>query len=119
MPYLYSVRDHLPSLERARATPHQLAVPGHGPSLENVAIGVEPNEALVRRIADSVADLCEEPRTPDEILADLLGQLGADPPDAPAFYLLHPTIYAYLSYLEEIGAVRHWIERGRSLWQRV
>ena len=40
---------------------------------------------------------------------------GADP---PAFYLLHPTVFAYLTYLELEGAVTHTIEKGHSVWRR-
>jgi len=118
MPYLYSVRDHLPSLERAEAVAHQVVVPGHGPTLEHVSAGVEPNRALVMRVAEMIENLCAEPRSPEEVLASVLEQLGADPVDAPGYYLLHPTVFAYLTYLEAQGALNHQIERGRSLWMR-
>ncbi|MEX1158923.1 MAG: MBL fold metallo-hydrolase [Thermomicrobiales bacterium] len=117
MPYLYSVRDHLPSLDRAEQVSHVIAVPGHGPTLEQVSVGVAPNRALVRRVAEMVVDLCAESRTPEDVLALLLERLGADPVDPPGYYLLHPTVFAYLSYLEAEGAVQHFIERGRSLWR--
>jgi glyoxylase-like metal-dependent hydrolase (beta-lactamase superfamily II) len=119
MPYLYSVRDHLASLERAIAVEHTLAVPGHGPLLGNIAEGVEPNAALVKRVAGLVLGLCGAPATPEDILAALLEQLDADPIDPAGYYLLHPTVFAYLTYLEYQGLVRHEIARGRSLWTRV
>jgi glyoxylase-like metal-dependent hydrolase (beta-lactamase superfamily II) len=118
MPYLYSVRDHLPSLDRAESVVHTVAVPGHGPVLEHVSRGVGPNRDLVLRVAEMVADLCAEPRSPEDLLALVLERLDADPVDAPAYYLLHPTIFAYLSYLEANGVLEHQIERGRSLWRR-
>jgi glyoxylase-like metal-dependent hydrolase (beta-lactamase superfamily II) len=118
MPYLYSVRDHLPSLDRAEQVAHQLAVPGHGPTLEHVSVGVEPNRRLVLQVAEMVTEICVEPLMPEDILAAVLDRLGADPSDAPAYYLLHPTIFAYLTYLESIEVLEHQIERGRSLWRR-
>ena len=118
MPYLYSVRDHIPSLSRADAVMHNVAVPGHGPTLEHVSVGVAPNRALVMRVAEMITDLCSEPRTPEDVLALVLEQLGAQPSDPPAYYLLHPTAFAYLSYLEFEGILEHHIERGRSLWLR-
>jgi len=117
MPYLYSVRDHLPSLDRAEQVAHRVAVPGHGPVLDHVSVGVESNRQLVLQVAEMVTGFCREPRSPEDVLALVLEQLGADPVDAPAYYLLHPTIFAYLSYLESVGAVEHLIERGRSLWR--
>lgn len=116
MPYLYSVRDHLASLEHAATIPHRVAVPGHGPLLEPIDAAVEQNLALVRRIADMVVEICAEPRMPEEVLAELLTRLDAAPPDPAAFYLLHPTAFAFLTHLEAEGRVTHAIERGRSLW---
>jgi glyoxylase-like metal-dependent hydrolase (beta-lactamase superfamily II) len=117
MPYLYSVRDHLASLERALTIPHRVAVPGHGPLLEPIDAAVEMNTALVQRVADMVVEICAEPRMPEEVLAELLTRLDAAPADPPAFYLLHPTAFAYLTHLEAEGRVTHTIERGRSLWR--
>jgi glyoxylase-like metal-dependent hydrolase (beta-lactamase superfamily II) len=119
MPYLYSVRDHVASLERAVTVPHTRAVPGHGPTLEHVSTGVAPNAALVQHVAGLVLDLCRAPATPEEVLAGVLDALDAAPADPAGFYLLHPTVFAFLTYLEELGHVRHAIERGRSLWSRV
>jgi len=118
MPYLYSVRDHLPSLDRAEAVSHHITVPGHGPTLEHVSVGVTPNRNLVIQVAEMIVDICAEPRTPEDVLALVLERLNADPGDAPSYYLLHPTAFAYLSYLEAEGALEHRIERRRSLWQR-
>jgi hypothetical protein len=119
MPYLFSVRDHVASLQRAVDVAHDVAVPGHGPVLEHVVQGVEPNAALVERVAELITDICREPRTPEDILAEALDRLGAEPRDPAAYYLLHPTVFAYLTYLEAMGIVRHEIARCRSLWTRV
>jgi hypothetical protein len=119
MPYLYSVRDHVRALERAVAVPHQVAVPGHGPRLDHVEELVTPNAVLVRQVAGIVLDCCIAPSMPEEILAGVLKRLGAAPSDPPAYFLLHPTIFAYLTYLEERGEVVHAIDGGRSLWSRV
>ena len=35
IPYLFSLTEHLAALERARGTPHRVAVAGHGPILED------------------------------------------------------------------------------------
>ena len=62
--------------------------------------------------------------TPDDvpalrdILASVAERLGAAIVDAPGYYLVQPTIGAFLSHLERIGEVRHEIERLRSVWSR-
>jgi glyoxylase-like metal-dependent hydrolase (beta-lactamase superfamily II) len=119
MPYLYSVTDHLASLERASGVAHGLCVPGHGPALEHVSIGVAPNLESVERVAAIVVELCGEPHMPEELLALVLERIGGAPEDPAAYYLLHPTIFAYLSHLERLGELRHEIAGGRSLWLRV
>jgi glyoxylase-like metal-dependent hydrolase (beta-lactamase superfamily II) len=119
MPYLYSVTDHLAALDRADAVRHAVCVPGHGPILAHVNELVVPNRDLVLRVAALIVDLCASPSTPEDILAVVLTQLGAVPGDAAAYYLLHPTVFAYLSHLEREGSLRHTIEAGRSWWERV
>jgi glyoxylase-like metal-dependent hydrolase (beta-lactamase superfamily II) len=119
MPYLYSVSDHLSSLDVAAGIDHIAAVPGHGPVLEQARHLIEENRQLVLDVADRVVRITSERLMPEEILALLLGELGADPQDTASYYLLHPTIFAYLSYLEGVGRVSHEIRHGRSLWQSV
>lgn len=116
MPYLYSVRDHLKSLDRAEQTPHTYAVPGHGPILDDIGPLVRRNRDLILSVADRIVSICAEPLMAEEILARLLRELDADPQDAAAYYLLHPTVFAYLTYLEELGRVSHEISDGRALW---
>jgi glyoxylase-like metal-dependent hydrolase (beta-lactamase superfamily II) len=117
MPYLYSVRDHLPSLERATRIGHLMAVPGHGPVLDSVVDLVNENRDLVLDVAERIIRIAREPLMAEEILAVLLGELGSDPSDASSYYLLHPTIFAYLSYLESEGRLQHSVRSCRSLWQ--
>lgn len=119
IPYLYSVRDHIASLDRAASVPHAIAVPGHGDPTTDLGALIERNAAVVQRTAGLIVEICREPVMPEEALSRLLDGLGASPPDAASFYLLHPTIFAYLTYLEAEGRVTHTIERGRSLWRAV
>jgi hypothetical protein len=48
----------------------------------------------------------------------LLTDFGASPVDAPSFYLLQHTIYAYLRHLQRQRLIEHEIHDGRSLWRR-
>ncbi|CAN5637062.1 MBL fold metallo-hydrolase [soil metagenome] len=116
MPYLFSVRDHVKSLERAAGVQYQQAVPGHGPVTNDLSDLIQLNSELVEHVADLVVETCEVPLMPGEILSQLLTRLGAEPSDPASYYLLHPTIFAYLTYLEEQGRLRHRIEAAKSLW---
>jgi glyoxylase-like metal-dependent hydrolase (beta-lactamase superfamily II) len=119
MPYLSSLTDHLHALDRVVHLPHDAAVPGHGPLLNHVGEAVAANRASVERVVELVLNACLEPAMPEEVLAIVLEQLGANVVDAPSYYLLHPTIFAYLAHLEGLGQIDHMVERGKSLWRTV
>jgi glyoxylase-like metal-dependent hydrolase (beta-lactamase superfamily II) len=117
VPYLFSVRDHLKALDRAEQTLHSYFVPGHGDGGEHIGASVELNRRVVLEIAEQIVELCREPEMPEEILARLLQKLDVNPADPGAYYLLHPTVFAFLTYLEAEGQVEHAIQGGRSLWR--
>lgn len=118
MPYLYSLTDHLVSLDRALDVEHDHVVPGHGPESDHVSTAVEQNRNVALRVIEMVVDACREPRTPGDILRCVLEGIGAEVSDAPSYYLLHPTMFAVLSHLERTGELHHTVERGQSFWKR-
>jgi glyoxylase-like metal-dependent hydrolase (beta-lactamase superfamily II) len=119
IPYLFSLSDHLAALERARGVPFRAAVPGHGPVLDDLAPLIDLNLDLAHRVMAAVLDVADAPTTAEAILGELLRRFGASVGDAPAFYLLQPTVFAYLSHLHREGRLSHDVQDGRSLWRRV
>jgi glyoxylase-like metal-dependent hydrolase (beta-lactamase superfamily II) len=120
IPYLYSLTDHLAALERARATPRRVAVPGHGTVLDDGELDqlIDQNAQLAQRVCDAVLELTATPESAEVVLQGLLQRFGAPVTDAPSFYLLQPTALAFLSYLHREGLVTHEVRGGRSLWRR-
>jgi glyoxylase-like metal-dependent hydrolase (beta-lactamase superfamily II) len=120
IPYLFSLTEHLSALERARSTPHRVAVAGHGPILEEgqLAAAVDQNAALARRVAEAILELTVTPRSAEAILEGILQRFEAPVADGPSFYLLQPTVFAFLSHLHRCGEIGHEIRDGRSLWTR-
>ena len=118
IPYLYSVTWHLAALDRAEATPHNVAVPGHGAITENLSLMIGENRALVLRVADAIVEELAEPQTAEGLMTRVLDRFDAPIIDAPGFYLLQPTIFAFLSHLQRVGAVSHEIDARRSIWRR-
>jgi glyoxylase-like metal-dependent hydrolase (beta-lactamase superfamily II) len=120
IPYLFSLTEHLAALERARGTSHRVAVAGHGPILDDgqleVVIGL--NAALAHRVADAILELTATPRSAEAILEGILRRFDAPVSDAPSFYLLQPTVFAFLSHLHRSGEIGHEVRDGRSLWTR-
>ena len=118
IPYLFSLTDHLQALERARATVHRIAVPGHGPFREDLDALIEINAALAQRVMAAILDFTATPQSAERILQELLLRFDAPVADAPSFYLLQPTVFAFLSHLHRAGLVTHEVTGGRSLWTR-
>jgi glyoxylase-like metal-dependent hydrolase (beta-lactamase superfamily II) len=118
IPYLFSLTEHLAALERARVTPHRVAVAGHGPVLEDgqLETAINLNAALAQCVAEVILELTATPRTAETILEGILRRFDAPVVDAPSFYLLQPTVFAFLSHLNRSGAISHEVYDGRSLW---
>jgi glyoxylase-like metal-dependent hydrolase (beta-lactamase superfamily II) len=119
IPYLYSVSDHLKALDTAERIDCEVVVPGHGPRVDDIRPLCHLNRSLAREVAERIVALTSSPATAEEILTRLLADYDANVADAPAFYLLHPTVYAFLTHLEREGRVRHEIRDFRSLWRLV
>lgn len=118
IPYLFSLTEHLAALKRARDTPYRVAVAGHGPVLEHGQLeeAIDLNAVLAERVAEAILDLTATPRTVETILEGILRRFDAPVVDAPSFYLLQPTVFAFLSHLHRSGAIAHQVRDGRSLW---
>ena len=120
IPYLFSLTDHLAALERARDVPHSVAVSGHGSVLADgqLAALIDRNAALAHHVAEAILELTGEARSAEAILEGVLRRFGAPVSDAPSFYLLQPTVFAFLSHLHRQGEIIHGVRDGRSLWVR-
>ncbi|MCC6791716.1 MAG: MBL fold metallo-hydrolase [Thermomicrobiales bacterium] len=117
IPYLFSVRDHLESLERCTEIVASIVMPGHGPLLQSLGPLRDLNRGLVHDVAAHVLEFAERPVTAESLLTRLLRHYGATVNDAPGYYLLHPTVFAFLSYLQESGRIAHEVIDGESLWR--
>jgi glyoxylase-like metal-dependent hydrolase (beta-lactamase superfamily II) len=120
IPYLFSLTDHLTALDRARGVAHRVAVAGHGPVLQNGELAqlVDLNAERANRVLEETLDLTASPKTAEANMQGLLARFAPSAVDAPSFYLLQPTIYAYLSHLHRQGLIEHEICDGQSLWRR-
>lgn len=119
VPYLFSLTDHLSALERARDVAFGRAVPGHGPVLDYLEPLIDRNVTLAHEVSEAVLDIAGTATTAEEIMRHLLARFGAAPGDAPSYYLLQPTVFAYLSHLHREDRLRHQVRDGQSLWSRV
>lgn len=119
IPYLCSVTDHIESLNVAAQVPCDRVVPGHGALLDSLDGLVSLNAGLIDEVADRIRGFSSEATTAETLLTKILLSFDAAVVDAPSFYLLQPTIFAFLSHLHRIGKIVHEVRDGRSLWMAV
>ena len=92
------------------------AVPGHGPIVESLTDLIRINRNLVLDVAATIVELCATESTAEALLAQVLKAFEAPVIDAAGFYLLQPTMFAFLSHLHRTGRITQRIESGQSLW---
>ncbi len=119
IPYLFSLTDHLQALDAARKVSYTKAVPGHGPLVDDLSELIELNQGLITDVLAVVRQVTRQPQTAESVMRQVLAHFGANPTDAPAYYLLQPTILAFLTHLHRTEQVRHEIVDLRSLWTAV
>jgi glyoxylase-like metal-dependent hydrolase (beta-lactamase superfamily II) len=119
IPYLYGLTDHLSSLDRARATEADVFVPGHGPLEPDFEIPFQRNRIVIDRVLDVIADALRVPLTVDEVATQVFTALDVPISDHGGYFLLRPTISAYLTHLHRQGAVDLEIDKGSARWMRL
>ena len=118
IPYLYGLTQHLEAMSRALEVDCTSVVPGHGPIEESLEEPVARNRAVIGRVLDAVPSLLGEPVSTDDVAQRLFAALDVPVADASAYYLLRPTVAAYLSHLERESIIEHVVDARASFWRR-
>ena len=107
IPYLYSVADHRAALERARSVDARVVVPGHGEPVESLGSLIDLNLGLLDEVETAITSMLAEASLTAEEIYGRLGRIFDAPiVDQVSFFLLQPTVYAFLSALEMKGKAR-------------
>lgn len=91
-------------------------VPGHGPILDNIEGLLQKNTAAIDLVIATMLDLIDGPMMADEICQGLFQRMNLSLPDPQAYYLLRPTVQAYLAHLERIGEIRLQMQGASVVW---
>jgi glyoxylase-like metal-dependent hydrolase (beta-lactamase superfamily II) len=118
IPYLYGLTDHLDALDYATTVRCSWVVPGHGPTTPDIGNLVDLNREAIDAVIANILDGLDVPRTSDEVCAELFSRLDVPVEDEQAYYLLRPTISAYLTHLQRGGQVSVTTTNRQVLWQR-
>lgn len=119
LPYLYGLTRHLESLERCLSVPCSSVVPGHGPMEASIAQLVKLNRSVIDDASQIIIDLLREPADSDSVCTSLYWAMEIPVNKAQGYYLLRPTVMAYLSHLQRVGAIGFEVDGKRMLWRRI
>lgn len=118
IPYLYGLTDHLDALDYAITVECSWVVPGHGPTAPAIGDLVQRNREAIDAVVATLLDGMDVPKSSDEICADLFRRLDVPVADEQAYYLLRPTVNAYLAHLQRSGEIKVATVDRQVLWQR-
>lgn len=116
IPYLYGLTEHLASLEVAAAISCNKVVPGHGPVLHALDDLVALNRSAIDAVIATLLDLVDRPMLADEICRELFMRMRVQVADPQAYFLLRPTVNAYLAHLERTGELRMDVQDASVVW---
>lgn len=119
IPYLYGLTEHLEALEFARTISARKIVPGHGPILDDLNPLIDLNLAAIDRVITTILEIVDHPMLADEICQQLFQRMQVTIADAQAYYLLRPTVQAYLAHLERTGKLALVMQDASVMWAPV
>lgn len=119
IPYLYGLTEHLDALDYALTVDCTAVVPGHGPVETSISGPVEQNRAVIDRVVTALLNVLDRPKTGDQACQDLFRALDVPVTDEGAYFLLRPTISAYLSHLQRVGQVAPEVTDKTVVWKAV
>ena len=118
IPVVQDVGSHLETLERLGKTRHRLYVPSHTEPVADTTPLTQLNLDTTNRILGDVQSILSEPKTSEQVQAELCTLYGLDLDVVQQYFLIHTTVMAYLGHLHETKRIRAEL-RGNSLfWMR-
>lgn len=118
IPYLYGLTEHLDALDYSLTIDCDHVVPGHGPVEDSMSGPVERNKKVIDRTIAALLDILANPMTGDQVSEALFARLDVPITDEGAYYLLRPTVSAYLSHLQRMEEISSEVQGKRVLWRR-
>jgi glyoxylase-like metal-dependent hydrolase (beta-lactamase superfamily II) len=115
--YAYSITMRLQSLRKLRDYSCAHYVLGHGEPLKSIDALIERNIDQVNDVLGSIkAFLAQGCASIDDIYAAICRQYGLSVRTLKQYYLIYPTLHAYISHLSRRGDITHAFESSRLLW---
>lgn len=118
IPYLFDLDRHLVSIDAAMELDFDHVVPGHGPVETSLQSLRDRNLAIIDETTEEILGSLRDPLSLDDVARSVFTSMSVPMHGHVSYYLLRPTIAAYLSSLEARGEVEHVLVGKQSLWRR-
>ena len=118
VPVVQDVGSHLQTLERLIGTLHSLYVPSHTEPVAEITPLAQLNLDATNRILEDVHSILAEPKTSEQVQAELCTRYGLDLDVVQQYFLVHTTVMAYLGHLHETKRIRTELRGNSLLWAR-
>jgi len=79
---------------------------------------VERNKAVINRTVTALLQILSEPKMADQVCLELFEALDVPVSDDGSYFLLRPTVSAYLSHLQRVGQVATEVSGKSVVWRR-
>jgi len=116
--YAYSITQRLASLHRLRQFRCARYVLGHGPVEHDITALIARNIAGIELVLELIQTLLShEGLDADRLLYTVCTHLGICIRNVREYYTLYPTLHAFISHLNNEGAIVSSIQDNRLLWR--
>jgi glyoxylase-like metal-dependent hydrolase (beta-lactamase superfamily II) len=115
--FLYDLEAQLETLRRVKEMQADWFVPSHAGPLRAIDSLIEKNLHKIEEILQFVEEMCEQPVTTEEVLAEICSRYAVAL-NAEQYVLVSSTMRSYLAFLKNTGRLEILFEGGRLLWRR-
>lgn len=119
IPYLFDLSEHLAAMSASLDIEAEYVVPGHGPVETSIGDLVRLNRTIVEETLDCIRRSLTQALTLEQVSEIVFERMAVPMAGHVSFYLLRPTIAAYLTHLEGLGEVEHVMDGRVAKWQPV
>ncbi len=113
--FTYDIESFLKSLDTVNKIKADIYIPSHVSPLESIEELVEYNRDKTYEIANEIVNICEEPKTQEDILKILFDQFNLKI-NHEQYVLLGATIRSYLSWLKDQKRLNTFFKDNKLYW---
>jgi glyoxylase-like metal-dependent hydrolase (beta-lactamase superfamily II) len=117
IPYLFDLTQHLAAMDAACGVEANHVVPGHGPIESSISGLANLNRTVVEETLACIRRALTRPLTLEQVAEVVFERMAVPMAGHISYYLLRPTIAAYLTHLEGVGEAEHVMDGRVARWR--